>query len=84
MKNQLKKLRRAASATQYELAAATGISRARISHFELGISKPTEQEQSLIKKVLSDRMRGNAAIIDHLGDGEMGQSGKPRLRSERK
>jgi transcriptional regulator with XRE-family HTH domain len=79
MKQQLKKLRRAAGITQYALAAATGISRARISHFELGISKPTEQEHSLIKKVLSDRLRGNAAIIDDLGDEETSRG--TRLRS---
>ena len=59
----LAQLRRAVGITQYALAQATKMSRARISHFELGISKPTEQEQSLIKKVLSDRVRGNVAVI---------------------
>jgi transcriptional regulator with XRE-family HTH domain len=63
MKKQLKRLRRAAGITQYKLASETGISRARISHFELGISKPTPDEEALITKILSARVRGNAAMV---------------------
>ncbi|MGC2283671.1 MAG: helix-turn-helix transcriptional regulator [Candidatus Acidiferrum sp.] len=51
MKN-LKKRRRAAGYTQYQLAAKTGIHRWRISHCELGLLKLTEQEQALIGKTL--------------------------------
>jgi len=63
VKQQLKRLRHAAGITQYQLASETGISRARISHFELGISKPTPDEEVLIKKILSERVRGNAAMV---------------------
>jgi transcriptional regulator with XRE-family HTH domain len=77
----LKKRRRAAGLTQYALAGATKkqISRARISHFELGIAIPTERETALIEKILDRARRKNAAIW---GDNDAERSGKSRLRSE--
>lgn len=76
----LTRLRRNSGLTQYQLAAATGISRAKISQAELGIRRFTDEEMNVIRKVLVERIRKNAAVLHDL-DAEPVKA--ERLRSER-
>jgi DNA-binding XRE family transcriptional regulator len=62
MKN-LKQLRRDAMITQYALAKATGIPRAKISHAELGIVTLTPEESVLIRKCLLNIARKKSARV---------------------
>jgi predicted transcriptional regulator len=62
MKN-LKQLRRDAALTQYGLAKATGIPRAKICHAELGIVALSSGEIALIRKILLKVARKNSARV---------------------
>ena len=62
-KTDLRKLRRDAAMTQYGLANATGISRAKISNVELGILTLTPDESARVRKVLIDAARKKSARV---------------------
>jgi transcriptional regulator with XRE-family HTH domain len=73
----LRRLRTDAGVTQYKLAQATGISRTKISHAELGLSKLDNQQIDSIRRFLLGHVRErNQSIVDHLEAEE-----KVRLRS---
>jgi len=67
---ELKRLRKASGATQWEISHATGIDRSRISLIEAGHVRASTEEEEAIRRALDKAMRARLSSIQTaLGSG---------------